>query len=191
MGFSAVVRVSRTTQMAHETETTTIPYFYPKYLNLNRKWVPLAIVVVLGIVFLFVKRFGKDTTTKPKTTTDRKRDPAADVNRNRGFDRRVSYIEYTQHAKCRMQCRHITQAEVEEIMKEGSINYKKSDVNDRPCPTYALEGITADNQRVRIVFAQCDLKSKVVTCIDLNTDWECHCPGDDDPASGRGKNRNE
>jgi hypothetical protein len=138
----------------------------------------LAIVVGLGVVLLLVKRWKPDDKPKPKTTTD-KRDPSSQVNRNRGFDRRVSYIEYTQHAKCRMQCRHISQAEVEEIMKEGTINYKKSDVNDRPCPTYALEGITTDNQRVRIVYAQCDLKTKVVTCIDLNTDWECHCPEDD------------
>lgn len=139
----------------------------------------MAIVVVLGIVLLLVKRWKPDDQPKPKTTTTDKRGPSSEVNRNRGFDRRVSYIEYTQHAKCRMQCRHISQAEVEEIMKEGTINYKKSDVNDRPCPTYALEGITTDNQRVRIVYAQCDLKTKVVTCIDLNTDWECHCPGDD------------
>ena len=79
-----------------------------------------------------------------------------------------------------MQCRKISQAEVEEIMQDGKINYAKSDVNDKPCPTYALEGITNDNQRVRIVFAQCDFKTKVVTSIDLDTDWECHCPGDDD-----------
>jgi len=78
-----------------------------------------------------------------------------------------------------MQCRKISQAEVEEIMKEGKVNYAKSDVNDSPCPTYALEGITKDDQRVRIVFAQCDKKTKVVTSIDLDTDWKCHCPGDD------------
>ena len=147
---------------------------------------PLAIVVVLGIALFLVKQFGKNDKAKSKTTTDKRTDPASDVNRNRGFDRRVSYIEYTQHAKCRMECRHITQAEVEEIMKDGTVNYEKSDVNDRPCPTYALEGFTSDNQKVRIVFAQCDLKTKVVTCIDLNTDWECHCPGDDD----KYKNRN-
>jgi hypothetical protein len=154
---------------------------------LNKKWVPLALVLVLGAVLLFVKRCKSSTATKPKTTNERRAtDPAAEVNRNRGFDRRVSYIEYTEHAKCRMQCRHITQAEVEDIMQQGTINYKKSDVNDRPCPTYALEGTTQDNQRVRIVFAQCDLKTKVVTCIDLGTNWECHCPGDDD----KYKNRN-
>ena len=79
-----------------------------------------------------------------------------------------------------MECRHISQEEVEEIMKDGKINYYKTDVNAKPCPAYALEGITKDDQRVRIVFGQCDEKTKVITVIDLNTDWTCHCPGDDD-----------
>lgn len=79
-----------------------------------------------------------------------------------------------------MACRKISQTEVEEIMKDGKINYNKSDAKASPCPVYALEGITKDDQKVRIVFGQCDYKTKVITCIDLNTDWECHCPGDDD-----------
>ena len=41
-----------------------------------------------------------------------------------------------------MQCRHISQQEVEEIMQDGKINYNKTDVNAGPCPSYALEGIT-------------------------------------------------
>jgi hypothetical protein len=160
----------------------------------NKKWIPLVIVVVLGIALFFVRRSqekGETTTVKknepakvdpvPGKRDGRKTtDPAAEVDRNRGFDRRVSYIEYTEHAKCRMECRKITQREVEEIMRDGKVNYKKSNAQGRPCPTYALEGVTSDDQRVRIVFAQCDLKTKVVTCIDLDTDWECHCPGDDD-----------
>lgn len=154
---------------------------------MNKKWIPYLIIIVLAIVLFFIRKNKQDDATKPKTTTGKK-DPSA-VNRNRGFDRRVSYIEYTEHAKCRMQCRKISQAEVEEIMKEGKINYAKSDVNDRPCPTYALEGITKDNQRVRIIFAQCDYKTKVITSIDLNTDWECHCPGDDGSSNSR-KNKN-
>ena len=74
-----------------------------------------------------------------------------------------------------MECRHITQKEVEGIVRNGEINYKKSDVNDMPCPTYALEGFTDDKQHVRIVFAQCDFKTKVVTCIDLDNEFACDC----------------
>ena len=33
---------------------------------------------------------------------------------------------------------------------------------------------------VRIVFAQCDNYTEVVTVIDLDTEWTCDCPGDDD-----------
>lgn len=107
------------------------------------------------------------------------------VNRDHGFDRRVSFLEYTKHARCRMECREITQAEVEDIMKNGQINYRKSNVKSAQCPTYAVEGRTNDNQRVRIVFGQCNRSTKVITCIDLEKDWECHCPGDDN------KNKNE
>ena len=146
------------------------------------------LILVLAIVLFFVRNNEQNDRARPKVKTDK--DPPSSVNRNRGFDRRVSYIEYTEHAKCRMQCRRISQAEVEEIMKEGKINYAKSGVNDRPCPTYALEGTTHDKQRVRIVFAQCDLKTKVVTSIDLNTDWECHCSGDDGSASSPHKKKN-
>lgn len=154
---------------------------------MNKKWIPYLVIIVLAIVLFFIRKNKQGETTKPKITTGKK--DASTINRNRGFDRRVSYIEYTEHAKCRMQCRKISQDEVEEIMKEGKVNYAKSDVNDLPCPTYALEGITKDNQRVRIIFAQCDYKTKVVTSIDLNTDWECHCPGDDGSSNSR-KNKN-
>lgn len=155
----------------------------------NRKMLPLLLIAVLAVVLFFVKRCTANNTVKSTKNKDLK-DQASKINRNRGFDRRVSYIEYTEHAKCRMQCRKISQSEVEEIMLGGKINYTKSDVNDRPCPTYALEGITHDKQRVRIVFAQCDFKTKVVTGIDLETDWECHCPGDD-PGSTSSPHKNK
>lgn len=146
-----------------------------------KKAAPLILVILLAVVLFVVKQCQqtdeKSTTDNKKTTTTT--DPASTENRNRGFDRRTSFIEYTAHAKCRMQCRKITQAEVEQIMRDGKINYNKSNVNARPCPEYALEGTTADNQRVRIVFAQCDYKTKVVTTIDLGTNWQCECPGDD------------
>lgn len=145
---------------------------------MNKKWLPYLIILVLAVVLFFVKRYQQDESADSKAIWNKKERSSA-INRNRGFDRRVSFIEYTKHAKCRMECRHITQAEVEEIMRDGKINYAKSDVKDKPCPTYALEGITKDNQRVRIVFAQCDFKTKVITSIDLDTDWECHCPGDE------------
>ncbi len=54
----------------------------------NKKWFPFVLVIVLGIVLFFVKRCQADAPVKPKprTTTDKKKDPASDVDRNRGFD---------------------------------------------------------------------------------------------------------
>ena len=151
---------------------------------MNKKWLPYIIILVLAVVLFFVKR-NQQHSAVVSGTSESKNQKSSRVNRNRGFDRRVSFLEYTEHAKCRMRCRRISQAEVEEIMREGKINYAKSGVKDKPCPTYALEGVTSDNQRVRIVFAQCDLKTKVITSIDLNTDWDCHCPGDDSSSKNR------
>jgi hypothetical protein len=134
----------------------------------NKKWLPYILIAVLGIILLIAR------------TNSCGHDQGKTVNRNRGFDRRVSYLEYSHHADCRMDCRHISKPEVEDIMHNGSINYRKSDISNARCPRYALEGTTKDDQRVRIIFAQCDNKTVVVTVIDLGEEWECHCPGTDD-----------
>ena len=63
-------------------------------------------------------------------------------------------------------------------MEKGKINYRKSDLQDTPCPTYALEGYTGDKEHLRVVFAQCNTITKVVTCINLDEEFACDCPGD-------------
>jgi len=141
---------------------------------------PLILVAILAVLLLFVTRQCKhEATSKSKTSVpDKKERSNGSIDRDRGFDRRISYLEYSEHAKCRMKCRKISQAEVEEIMEDGKINYNKSDLQNARCPRYAVEGITGDNQKTRIVFAQCNEKTTVVTVIDLDTEWNCDCPGD-------------
>jgi len=82
---------------------------------------------------------------------------------------------YTKHAECRMDCRYISEQEVNFIRKSGNINYRKSDMEDKPCPTIAKEGRTNDGQMVRIVFAECDNVTKVITTIDLENKYKCNC----------------
>ena len=156
---------------------------------MNKKWVPYILIAVLAIAVIVIKTYKNSNPPqpKPKTTTTKPKDPASNpTNRDKGFDRRTALLEYSNHAKCRMQCRKISQAEVEEIMRQGEINYNKSDLQNARCPRYAVEGETNDNQRVRIVYAQCNESTTVVTVIDLETDFKCNCPGDDD----KYKNRN-
>jgi len=149
-----------------------------------KKVTPLILVAALAVLLFAARRCKNEQTTRPKTNVSSTKKNTDAIDRDKGFDRRISYLEYSNHAKCRMQCRRISRAEVAEIMQDGKINYNKSDLQSRSpsgarCPQYALEGVTADEQEVRIVFAQCNEKTVVVTVIDLNTEWTCSCPGDD------------
>lgn len=152
---------------------------------MRSKKAPYIIMVILAIITIILIKVkekheqGSDITKTESVSQPKSSKDVKDINRDRGFDRRTSYIEYTEHAKCRMSCRKISQAEVEDMMEAGKLNYRKSDVKGIPCPVYAVEGITHDSQRVRIIFGQCDYKTKVITVIDLETDWTCDCPGDD------------
>ena len=94
------------------------------------------------------------------------------------FDRHPNHLQYTRHAICRMDCRHISKEDIEEIMQKGIINFYKSNRSDKPCPTFALQGETSDGEKLRVIFAQCNSETRVVTCYNLNEDPECHCPGD-------------
>jgi hypothetical protein len=139
----------------------------------SKKWIPLVIVLLLGIAAFFLTRSG----SKPEAEPKKEKKPSSNIiNRDRRFDRRTAFLEYSRHAECRMDCRNISKSEVETIMSEGRINYNKSDISNARCPRYALEGKTDDGQRVRIVY---------VTVIDLGEDHACACPGDDDKYKNR------
>ncbi len=91
------------------------------------------------------------------------------------LDRSERNISYSKHARCRMDCRHIDETEVKDILENGVINYSKVE-EDEQGVTIPLEGVTKDGQKVRIVFAPKQNKTVVVTAIDLNKDWPCDCP---------------
>jgi hypothetical protein len=133
---------------------------------MNSKKAGIIFILILVLAYMLVQRLQKQPDDSRAL-------------RQRGFDRRLSTLEYTQHARCRMQCRHISQNDINDVMRSGEINYAKSDLDDKPCPTYALQGYTNDGQHLRVVFAQCETKTKVVTAYDLEEDFECHCPGDE------------
>jgi hypothetical protein len=94
-------------------------------------------------------------------------------------DWRHHKLIYTSHARCRMECRDISEPEVEYVLANGTVNEDKSREMDEEaaghCPTYALEADTKDGQHVRIVFAACDKITKVITAIDLGKEHQCNC----------------
>jgi hypothetical protein len=99
----------------------------------------------------------------------------AEVDRRGGLNRNASTLIYSKHARCRMDCRHISESEVVEVLKKGHINYSKSDMRGQPDPKYAIEGLTVDGQEVRIIFANSPRGIVVVTVIDLENEWKCNC----------------
>lgn len=111
------------------------------------------------------------------TNLSKKADIQSDDTHENIFNRNPDRIIFTKHGKCRMLCRSIDSLEVDQILKQGLINYAKSDTSsNNPCrKKYALEGTTIDNQRVRIIFSPCKNTQTVVTVIDIDTDWVCDC----------------
>ncbi len=90
-------------------------------------------------------------------------------------NRKESHLVYTRHARCRMECRHITETEVKEILEKGQIDYRKSEPYAHPDPKYALEGYTKEGQHLRIIFAPSPRGLVVITCIELGVEWQCDC----------------
>ena len=118
----------------------------------------LIIVVILIFIFILQK------TREPQ--------------RKEAFDRDPPSLEYTKHARCRMECRDISEEDISEIMQKGIINFGMSNRSDKPCPTFALQGRTSSGEKLRIIFAQCHKETKVVTCYNLEENPVCDCPGD-------------
>lgn len=129
---------------------------------MNRRFLrtilPLAFLVIGAILFYYKGSKGGNTNIE---TVD--------------FNRNLTPIIYTKHARCRMGCRNIDEEEIKQILYNGKINYSKSEPNGKPDPKYALEGYTKDNQHLRIIFAPSKRGMVVITCIDINVEWKCDC----------------
>jgi len=130
--------------------------------------ITLILIVVMGALILVIKKCNRHKENYPERT----------ISTTAG-DWRHHKIIYTSHARCRMDCRDITEEEVEYILENGSINEAKSQEENEEieghCQPYALEGNTKDGQHVRIVFGACEKITKVITAIDLGKEHECNC----------------
>lgn len=140
---------------------------------MRRRYSYYLLLLVLIAAFV-IKRVYQANKYNTPTTIEKQQSNSKDV-----LIRDTALLQYSKHARCRMECRHISPQEVKDILLHGHINYQKSDLQNNRCPRYAVEGTTADRQQVRIIFAQCSDDIVVVTAIDLQTHWQCHCPGDE------------
>ncbi|MEP6584544.1 MAG: DUF4258 domain-containing protein [Ginsengibacter sp.] len=130
---------------------------------LNKKSIAFLFVIVISILIIikFISFSYNHSTTKTS-------------GKFQSF-KNTSHLKLTKHAKCRMECRHITLQEIKEIIKEGNENYAKSGVGSKGDQTYALEGYSIEHQHIRVVVAPENDELVVITCIDLDEDWPCNC----------------
>ncbi len=95
--------------------------------------------------------------------------------RHAEFFRNSSYLILTEHAKCRMACRQISEKEIKEILQTGTVNYKKSGIGSKGDSTFAVEGYSIEKQHIRVVVAPENDGMIIITCIDLDREWPCDC----------------
>lgn len=133
-----------------------------------KRYAPYILLLLAAVLLYYVKTHQRGSKGNSQTET------TSQVNSNEGFSRQPEKIIYTRHARCRMECRHISESEVLEILKTGKLNTKKIVVEERG-RSYPLEGKTAADKLVRIVVAPKGNDLVVVTVIDLDTDWPCDC----------------
>jgi hypothetical protein len=130
---------------------------------LNRKKFTGLFVIIIAVVVI-IKLF---TFFEPGNIAGN----SGDINIFKG---RANLV-LTKHAKCRMECRHITIDEIKEILQNGHENDSKSGQGRDGAKTYALEGFSSDNQHIRVIVAPENEKLVVITCIDIDKDWPCRC----------------
>jgi hypothetical protein len=82
--------------------------------------------------------------------------------------------------------RHITPAQVRATLASGRVNLLKSELDASPCAKLVVDGAVpgsyegvAETKHAQVVLSACPRDTNVVTVIDTDRDWECHCPGDD------------
>lgn len=144
-----------------------------------KKYLPYILLVAAALLLWYIKTNQRGKSSwQPKNVHEKiepvKSNSVEESNTADPIDRTPDKIIFTKHARCRMACRHIDEAEVKEVLEEGIINYSKMEQSEKG-KSYPLEGFTHDKQHVRIVFAPKRNDLVVVTVIDLERDWPCDC----------------
>ena len=88
-----------------------------------------------------------------------------------------SIFTFSEHAKCIMECKKITEEEVREVLKNGDVNFSESDTRGVPCPSYAIEG-TSHNKKLRVLVTifERDSTAEITTAINMEAGNDtCKC----------------
>lgn len=115
---------------------------------------------------------GGETTVRPAPNIPI---PAKEF-KERNLEYNGKQVALTHHARCRMDCRKIDAFEIQEVINQGRINHRKTKpAKPGKCPTIAYEGMTRDQQSVRVIVGDCEDDPIIITVIDLGNKYNCTC----------------
>ena len=135
----------------------------------NYRYIKYVIVFLLAVLVIWGK------FRQPGGSSGRQTREPAGLSLEQEIRSLAGNLSVSRHARCRMQCRHIDEVEVREVLESGIINNDRIEKSDKGI-SVPLEGETQDRQHVRIVVAPKENILVLVTVIDLDTDWPCECP---------------
>lgn len=79
-------------------------------------------------------------------------------------------------ADCKMKCNDVSVEDIKKVLSTGKINYDKSNVHEKPFGTYAVEGNTTSGKSLRVMVADRDTISSVITVEDMASTMDtCKC----------------
>ena len=130
-------------------------------MNKRRNTIVLIVLVAIFIIIKLIAFYKQNNVVGNSSNND--------------LFRNTNHLILTKHAKCRMDCRRITEDEIKEIIHGGKVNYSKNGTGTKGDETFALEGYSNEHQHLRIVVAPESDGLVVITCIDLDNEWQCNC----------------
>jgi hypothetical protein len=87
----------------------------------TKKILPFILLIVLALLVLTVKNCKRTETNQTKQVVKEHTTPPANNNEAepsaRGLNRHPFIMNYSKHAKCRMECRHIDESEIKDILE--------------------------------------------------------------------------
>lgn len=122
----------------------------------------------------------QDQETTGGATNENREEPTTSVISKEFTEKDLKYkgkkAIVTRHARCRMGCREIDAFEIQEVIDQDQINYRKNKpAQAGKCASIAYEGTTRDRQHVRIIVGECDRDPIIITVIDLGNKYNCTC----------------
>ena len=82
---------------------------------MTKKYLPFIVLLAAALLLFYIKRNQRGTF--PRNPSPGISIP---VNTEDAINRKPHQVIYSRHALCRMDCRHIDEAEVQQILKEGN-----------------------------------------------------------------------